>query len=198
MRRQGEMIVRSIALASLTLLGAGCDKGNGVSATATDSAPAVPVSTTAIPTTTPIATAAPSAPTAAPSAAASAGSAAHPATCEVEVFGKVDLPKPAPTGKAVVYVAQDDCLSASPKMLGHAPVKPDGGFFIEIFPKWGTDISICAALEKPDGTSEHYGKAVNKDTGGKFHAEAAGEVTFEGVTVPIRKGPSRKFAQEPK
>lgn len=194
MRRQGQMNVRYITLAALTLLAAGCDKGSGASATAEDSAPAIPASAAAMPTTTTIATAAPSV-SALP---APAGSTAHPATCEVEVFGKVDLPKPAPTGTAVVYVAQDDCLSASPKMLGHAPVKPDGGFFIEIFPKWGTDITVCAAIEKPDGTAEHYGKAVNKDSGGKFHAEAAGEVTFEGVTVPIRKGPPRKFAHEPK
>lgn len=179
--------MRWTALAALTVLVVGCDKGSGASTSTADSAPAVPASVPI--TTTPVSTA-----PATPSSAAPAASAGNPATCEVEVFGRVDIPKGTP-GSGFVFVAQDDCLSPTANMLGHAPVKPDGGFFIEIFPKWGTDITICAAFEKPDGTTELYGKAVNKDNGGKFHAESKGEVEFEGVTVALKKGPSRKFAR---
>lgn len=137
--------------------------------------------------------------TAAPSASGSVANGGHPPTCEVEIFGEAKLPKDAPKGKLVVYVAQDDCMSEQAHTLGHIPAGGNGSFVIEVFPKWGTDVTLCAALE-PDagGAAEWYGKATNKDgqSGGKFHAEAIGEVTFTNVAIDLKKGPSHKFPRE--
>jgi hypothetical protein len=162
-------------------------------------APAPTTSASASATTTTAASASVTvAPTASASAAASGSAAAHSATCEVEIFGTIEIPKDAPKGKAVVYVAQDDCLSPNAQTLGHIPAAPNGSFVIEVWPKWGTDVTICGAIEKEDGTAEWYGKAVNKDAGGVFHAEAEGEVTFNDVKIKLAKGAAKKFPREAK
>ncbi len=131
---------------------------------------------------------------AAPSASASAG-AGHSETCEVEIFGKVIFPQGMPKGKkAVVYVAQDDCLADNAQILGHVDAGIDGGIVIEVFPKWGTDITICAALDEGEGKpTSMYGKAK-----GKFHAEAEGEVTFADVKVELAKGKPHVFPADAK
>ena len=180
----------SVVLAAWLVTLSACDT-NKAPAPATSSAVA------AVPSA-PAPGAAPATPSAvsAPTAAASAPPA--PRTCEVEIFGKTELPKDAPKGKIVVYVAQDDCLSDKAQTLGHIPAQASGGFVIEVFPKWGTDVTICAALENADGTSEYYAKAVNKENGGKFHAEADGEVTFNDIKITLKKGVPRKFAREVK
>ncbi|MFO0669080.1 MAG: hypothetical protein U0235_05530 [Polyangiaceae bacterium] len=188
----------AFALLPFIVLLVACDKP-----TATTTAPAPSASGTTSIVATPPAT--PSASASASTAPAASGSAApaavkkHPATCEVEVFGKVELPK-GTKGDPFVYVAQDDCLNEKAAMLGREKIKADGSFFIEVFAKWGTDITICAAVERPDGTSELYGQATNAaaESAGKFHAEDIGEVTFEKVTVPLKKGPAKKLARPTK
>ncbi len=119
--------------------------------------------------------------------------AAHPEECEVEIFGTVTLPKDAPKGqKAIVYVAQNDCLADDAKILGHQAAGDDGKFMIEVFPKWGTDITICAALDAGEGKpAVHYAKAA-----GKFHAEAVGEVTFNEVKLDLAKGKPHAFPKD--
>jgi hypothetical protein len=137
--------------------------------------------------TTASATAAASAPAAGLSASASASAGAgHSDTCEVEIFGKVNLPKDLPKGKKViVYVAQDDCLSDTAQILGHVEAGAmDGSIVIEVFPKWGTDVTICAGVDEGEGKpTTMYGKAK-----GTFHAEAEGEVTFADVKIDLAKG----------
>lgn len=184
---------------AFSIFAAGCDKPS----TSTAPAPAASASgVTAIVGTPPAASAsasgAPSAPAASAPPAASAAPAKHPPTCEVEVFGKVDLK--GAKGDPFVYVAQDDCMNDKAQMLGREKIKGDGSFFIEVFSKWGGDITVCAAVERPDGTSELYGQATNdaKDSAGKFHTEAIGEVTFEKVAIPLKKGPAKKLARPTK
>lgn len=136
------------------------------------------------------ATAPASAPTAGLSASAAPG---HSETCEVEIFGKVVFPQGLPKGKkAKVYVAQDDCLSDNAQILGHTDAGIDGSIVIEVFPKWGTDITICAGLDEGEGKpTTLYGKAK-----GKFHAEAEGEVTFADVKVELQKGKPHVFPKD--
>lgn len=177
---------------TFAVLSLACDKPS-----ATTSAPVASASgTTAIVGTPPPSASASAAPAASASASAatSAAPAKHPPTCEVEVFGKVDLK--GTKGDPFVYVAQDDCLNEKAQMLGREKIKADGSFFIEVFSKWGGDITICAAVERPDGTSELYGQATNE--AGKFHTEAIGEVTFEKVAIPLKKGPPKKLARPAK
>lgn len=139
-------------------------------------------------------TASATAPASAPAAGLSASAApAHSETCEVEIFGKVNLPKDLPKGKKViVYVAQDDCLADNAQILGHVDAGSDGGIVIEVFPKWGTDITICAAVDEGEGKpTTRYGKAK-----GKFHAEAEGEVTFADVKIDLEKGKPHVFPKD--
>lgn len=162
--------------------------------------PAAPATSASAPASTSVvAAASSSAPTvASASAPASASASAAPAekTCEVEIFGKVKGAPP--KSRVVVYVAQDDCLADDAHILGHLdvvadPTAKDGWkFMIEVFPKWGTDITICAAAygEGANG-AEHYAKAK-----GKFHAEAEGEVTFNEVALELVKGKLKTFPKD--
>lgn len=138
------------------------------------------------------ASAAPSASVAAvPSASAAPSHSPH---CEVEVFGKVtNMPKNLPKGaEVVVFVAQNDCLADDAQILGHSEVGSDGNLVIEVFPKWGTDVTICAAVVPGEGKpSVSYGKAK-----GKFHAEAEGEVTFNDVTIDLAPGKPHVFPKD--
>lgn len=166
-------------------------------------APAAPATAAPAPSPAPTTSAAPSAAVAA--AASPSGSAApsHSPHCEVEIFGKVtgipkDLPK---DSEVVVFVAQNDCLADDAQILGHTEVGSDGNLVIEVFPKWGTDVTICAAVVpgagKPSGAGEanapstRYGKAK-----GTFHAEAEGEVTFNDVTVELKPGKPHVFPKD--
>lgn len=170
----------AFALAVLTLIG--CDeKKEGV--------PAAPSAAPAAPSPTP----APTVASGAPSASASAAPK-HSETCEVEIFGKVNLPQGLNKGqRVVVYVAQDDCLSDNAQILGHVLAGAgDGAIVIEVFPKWGTDITICAGVDEGEGKpTTRYGKAK-----GKFHAEAEGEVTFADVKIDIEKGKPHTFPKD--
>jgi hypothetical protein len=171
---------------------------SSVAPSGSPSSTAAAPSTTAPAASTDAASAVPAATADAAAARAAGPTGTRSTTCEVEIFGTVEVPADAPKGKAVVYVAQDDCLSDKAATLGHIPVTASGGFAIEVFPKWGTDVTICGALEAPDGTATYYAKAVNKDRGGRFHAEAEGEVTFDGVKLSLKKGPPKKFVRETK
>ncbi|MGZ3416986.1 MAG: hypothetical protein ACXWUG_06290 [Polyangiales bacterium] len=134
---------------------------------------------------------APAIASAAPSASGSA--TGHPPTCEVEIFGKVKLPKDLPPkSRVVVYVAQNECLADDASILGHIPTAESGQFVIEVWPKWGTDITICAAVDPGEGKpTTKYGKAK-----GPFHAEALGEVTFNNLEIELATGKPHTFPKD--
>ena len=113
--------------------------------------------------------------------------AGHPEKCEVEIGGVVRYPDgKAPPGKAVVLVAEDgDCMKEGAKILGQVAVQPEGTFFIEVFSRWGADLTICAAHLAPGSDrSTLRGKA-----SGAFHAAAVGEVTFSSLKIDLRQAP---------
>lgn len=116
---------------------------------------------------------------------------AHPKTCEVEMGGLLQFPKgqvPA-KGTTYVYVADNDCLAADAHVLGRSQASKEGSFFIEVFPRWGADLTLCAAHEvAPGQPSKLYGKAA-----GPMHAEATGEVTFGNLRIAMRPGAAHRF-----
>jgi hypothetical protein len=130
------------------------------------------------------------APSPAAASATASAAAGHSDTCEVEIFGKVtNIPK---GKKAIVYVAQNDCLAEDAQILGHTEAGSDGAIVIEVFPKWGTDITICAGVDEGEGKpTTMYGKAK-----GDFHAEAEGEVTFNEVKIELQKGKPHVFPKD--
>lgn len=127
------------------------------------------------------------------SASASVAKAGHPETCEVEVFGKVVVPPKTPKGgKLVAYVAQNDCLADDAQIIGHVDAGLDGAIVIEVFPRWGSDITVCAARDMGEGKpTTLYGKA--KRT---FHAESDGELTFNDVTIELAEGKPHVFPKD--
>jgi hypothetical protein len=177
------MVNRSLALAAVFVLG--CKEP------VKESPPAAASASTAVQPTTASATAPASAPAAGLSASAPA--AGHSETCEVEIFGKVNRPADLPKDKKIiVYVAQDDCLSDKAQILGHVDAGAEGSIVIEVFPKWGTDVTICAGVDEGEGKpTTRYGKAK-----GKFHAEAEGEVTFADVKIDLEKGKPHVFPKD--
>lgn len=120
---------------------------------------------------------------------------AHPPVCEVEMFGDVKYKGQPVTrgrlkgGTPMVYVADNDCLGKNVHTIGHIAVTDQGRFFVEMFSKWGADLTICAALEPAEGKPARiYGKAA-----GPHHAEAMGEVLFKDVLIEMKDGPPRVF-----
>jgi len=104
---------------------------------------------------------------------------------EIEVFGSV---KGAPkAGKVVIYAAVGDCLDDSADVLGQVP----GGdtFMIEVFAPWGSDLTVCAAVDPGDGApAVRYGKWKQS-----LHAEGEGEVVFRDVVIELADGKPHAF-----
>jgi hypothetical protein len=112
-------------------------------------------------------------------------------TCEVEISGDIQQKGPAPAKQHLfVYFAVGDCLAKDAEIVSVMPAGHDGHHFSnEVFVKWGSDISICAAAaEAVDKPTTLYGKAE-----GNFHAEKGGEVIFQNVVVGLKPGPKRVF-----
>ncbi len=122
-----------------------------------------------------------------PTAAATA-KPAHPPSCEVELTGKIIGPLPA--GMTYwVYVAEGDCLAKNAKILGTMRGSEAGSFGIEVFSRWGADLTVCASAAKtPDSPTKLYGKLPRI-----LHAEATGEVMFEKLEIKLKPGPERVF-----
>jgi len=106
------------------------------------------------------------------------------------MFGEVKFPKLAAGQSAFVYVAQDsDCLAKNAHILGSNKLTDDGHLFIEVFSRWGADLTVCAAVATDAGSpSTLYGKAE-----GKFHAEAVGEVMIPKINFALKPGPKHVF-----
>ncbi|MCS6898361.1 MAG: hypothetical protein RMJ98_01070 [Myxococcales bacterium] len=118
------------------------------------------------------------------------GPKAHPDVCEVEFFGQVKpvdpkLPPP------VVFVSYTDCLAPTTGNIGQTSTQPDGKFFLEVFVKWGSDLTLCAFQPTKEGAEKPtklYGKAA-----GPFHAEKEGEVEFKDVQIELKNGTPQTF-----
>jgi hypothetical protein len=119
--------------------------------------------------------------------AASASAPAHQEVVEAEFEGRVSPFDPSkPT---IVFASYDDCLGKTAANIGQMPVKPDGKFGLEIFVKWGSKLSLCAAQittqEKP---TRLYGKAA-----AGFEMKGRGDMEFEDITIEMKPGPPRVF-----
>jgi hypothetical protein len=177
------LVLRGASCAALVLVGqglVGCSRdgspagGAAGGAVASASAPVRAAASVVAP-----ASAVPAVP-----AAASSAPAAHPPVCEVEMSGLV---KEIPKGKfANLIISDEDCLSPTARIVGRSGVSVEGKFFYEVYVKWGTDLTICSAVEPGVGKpSTLYGKAK-----GPFHAEASGEVEFKNVEIVLAPGPA--------
>ena len=114
--------------------------------------------------------------------------ASHPDKVEVEITGLVELPKGyKPKGTIYVYVSHKDCLATDAPVLGRVQPPDSMRFFIEVFPPWASDITICAAEDAGEGKpSTLYTKAT-----GTFHAEKTGEVNFDNVKLVLSTQPAK-------
>ncbi len=138
---------------------------------------------------------APAQPAAKPAAAAAAkptatAPAATTERCEVEFTGQIKgAGQLAPGTSTWVYAADGDCLAKDAHILGAMRASDQGSFAIEVFSKWGADLTLCAAVaETPESPSKLYGKLTRK-----FHAAAKGEIMFEKVQIGLRSGPAHTF-----
>jgi hypothetical protein len=98
--------------------------------------------------------------------------------------------KGVPAGKfANLIISDEDCLSPTARIIGRSGVSAEGKFFYEVYVRWGTDLTICSAVEPVAGKpTTLYGKAA-----GPFHAEASGEVEFKKVEIVLAPGPAHSF-----
>lgn len=134
----------------------------------------------------------PTAPKAAPKAATDAAKPAPAANqrCEVEFTGTVTGAGKLPPGSSTwVYAADGDCLAKDSHILGAMRASDQGSFAIEVFSRWGADLTLCAAVgQTPESPSVRYGKVSRK-----FHAAATGEIMFEKVQIPLKNGTEHSF-----
>jgi hypothetical protein len=125
-----------------------------------------------------------------------AGKAAAPAPaaaterCEVEFTGQISGAAKLPPGSNTwVYAADGDCLAKDAHILGAMRASDQGSFAIEVFSRWGADLTLCAAVAPtPESPSKMYGKLTRK-----FHAEKKGEIMFEKVQIGLKAGPEHTF-----
>lgn len=140
---------------------------------------------------------APAPPTPTPAADADAGAAAAtpPRRCEVEMFGKIELPAgERPPGLPMVYVSDGDCLADDAHILEWTRAADQGTFFVESFPFCGATLSLCASFEDPmHSPTMWYGKS--KQT---WKVEGEGEIYLKDVVVPLAKGPVHRFPERAK
>lgn len=108
------------------------------------------------------------------------------------MFGKVKGGKPssASTPEPIVFASYDDCATPTAANIGQTTVNPDGTFFLEVFVKWGSDLTLCAAQPpgpgKPSTTLGKYAKPI--------HAEALGEIEVREIEIELRPVAPRKIA----
>ena len=150
---------RALTVAALALAAAGC---------VTPTPPAEPDLARAAP---PPAVAAP-APAAPP----------QPDTAEVELGGVVTRPAGA-KGESTVWIVDAPCWQAGGRAFGSAKTTGDK-FFLEVYVPQGTQLWVCGALGDPAKPLEIYGQSDRAPLLGK----GTGEVTFMGLTVPLKKG----------
>lgn len=125
---------------------------------------------------------------AAPAASPGKPAANHPPSCEVELTGQILGTLP-PGMTYWVYVAEGDCLAKNAKILGTMRGSDAGSFGIEVFSRWGADLTVCAAVAKtPESPTKQYGKLPRT-----LHAEATGEVMFEKLQIKLKAGPEHVF-----
>lgn len=113
-----------------------------------------------------------------------------PRVCEVEISGRVVVPKEAGNvPPPLTVVAIGDCLAPEPDIVGFGG-STNGRFFVEVFVPWGSDLTICAASEPtPGAASRLYGKSPLL-----MHAEKTGEVEFKDVVIEVKPaGVAKKF-----
>lgn len=114
----------------------------------------------------------------------------HPENCEVEFFGQVS-PVDAKLPLPIVFASTEDCIAPTGKNIGQTQTQPDGKFFLEVFVKWGSDLTLCAFQPQaggPEKPTKLYGKAA-----GPFHAEKSGEVEFKDTKIELKSGAARPF-----
>ncbi len=132
------------------------------------------------------------APRAAPKAVNDAAKPAPAANqrCEVEFTGTVTGAGKLPPGSSTwVYAADGDCLAKDSHILGAMRASDQGSFAIEVFSRWGADLTLCAAVgQTPESPSVRYGKVTRK-----FHAAATGEIMFEKVQISLKNGAEHTF-----
>lgn len=132
----------------------------------------------------------PPAPAPAPPPAHAQAKAGPPDRREVEVFGKVALTQQIKAqGHLVVHISEGDCLAPGAQMAASLPA-PNGIFAAEFFPRLGSDLTLCGALEEAPGRPvRYYGKAA-----GKYHVDpTADEVEWKGVSIELKQGPPLKM-----
>jgi hypothetical protein len=113
----------------------------------------------------------------------------------VEIAGEVKVPKGAPPkARAVILVAENDCLAPDARIIGRALALPKNGkFSMEVFSRWGADLTVCAALEeKPGKPITVYGKSARV-----IHAEQAGEIVVPDVVIPLERRPKEPMNMPP-
>lgn len=122
--------------------------------------------------------------------AAVTAAAAPSERCEVEFTGQVSGTSKLPPGSNTwVYAADGDCLAKDAHILGAMRASDQGSFAIEVFSRWGADLTLCAAVAPtPESPSKLYGKLTRK-----FHAEKRGEIMFEKVQIGLKAGPEHTF-----
>jgi hypothetical protein len=114
-----------------------------------------------------------------------------PAQAEAEIFGAVKIPKAASgKGRVLMFVADNDCLADDAHALGGTETKgKKGEFFVEVLPKWGSTLTLCAFLEtKPGEPATFYGKAPKA-----YKADQPGEIVITKVVIPLEKKPRHTF-----
>jgi hypothetical protein len=109
----------------------------------------------------------------------------RPPEAEVELSGKVTLPRAA-KGDVMVYVTDRACWREGAHAFGQTKIADpaQARFFVEIFVPQGTSLWVCAAVVEDKKPIVFHGELARAPLAGN----GLGEVVFHDLTLAIAKG----------
>jgi hypothetical protein len=110
-----------------------------------------------------------------------------PANAEVELSGKIVVPKEA-RGTPKIFVADGECWKPTTRAFGSATPQM-GTWFVEVFVPQGTKLWVCAAVEPPAGKPGKvvYSAALARNP---LEGRGIGEVEYGQLELVLAKGPA--------
>lgn len=105
---------------------------------------------------------------------------------QVQVSGRVVLPRDAPAGPVLVALTDGPCFQLGTHYLTWTRAAASGGYLLETFPPVGTSLEACAAVMEPGRDRLSWWGRADR---GAMPIEGRGRMVLSGTDIPLRRGP---------
>lgn len=105
---------------------------------------------------------------------------------QVQVGGRVLVPREAPAGSVLVALTDGPCFQLGTHYFTWAKAAPGGGYLLEAFPPVGTPLEACAAVIEPGRDRLSWWGRSDRGT---MAVEGRGRMVYQATDIPLRRGP---------